>query len=285
MAGWLGKPVEKYDYGTTGGSWTRQPALIVIHSTEGTGWTNYQNGSVAPHFTIEPKSGEIHQHVSLAYAARALAHPSGTPETNRAGAIQIETIGTCDPNNKGKGSWNYLPDMDSQQCANIAALLQMIHGAIPAIPLTRSVEFEPYPDPGYGDGHPRMSNSTWSSYKGVCGHQHVPSNSHGDPGDIPIDEILNGTSNGGDFDMMGVVQVDKEAPEFLYTGTLLVWIQNTDQRSRLLGEYKKQTGRDIIYTTISAKDPIEAGYYGFLPFNAPAPGGWDWSKHRKTYTA
>jgi hypothetical protein len=189
MASWLGPPVEKYDYGTNGGSWTRQPAVIVIHSTEGKGWTNYNNGSVAPHFTIEPKSGEIHQHISLAHAARALAHPSGTPETNRAGAVQIEVIGTCDPANKGKSGWNYLPDMSDAQCANLNALLVMIEKAC-GIALTAAAEFEAYPEPGYGSGYPRLSDSAWSKVKGVVGHQHVPSNTHGDPGNIPIERIL-----------------------------------------------------------------------------------------------
>ena len=190
MASWLGPPVEKYDYGTNGGSWTRQPALICIHSTEGTGWTNYQDGSVAPHFTIEPKTGEIHQHISMGHAARALAHPSGTPETNRAGVIQIEVIGTCDPSHKGESKWNYLPAMSDAQADNIGKLLDMIVKAIPAIPLTTPAKFEPYPEPSYGSNYPRMSTSTFAKAVGVIGHQHVPSNSHGDPGDIPITKIL-----------------------------------------------------------------------------------------------
>ena len=198
MATWLGPPVEKYDYGTNGGSWTRQPALICLHSTEGTGWTNYNGGSVAPHFTIEPKSGEIHQHISMSHAARALAHPSGTPETNRAGVIQIEIIGTCDPSHRGQSSWNFLPDMSDAQAANIGKLVDMIRKAIPAIPLKVAAEFEPYPEPSYGSGHPRMSTSAFAKAVGVLGHQHVPSNSHGDPGNIPIDKIL-GASGGEDM--------------------------------------------------------------------------------------
>jgi hypothetical protein len=190
MASWLGPPVEKYDYGTNGGSWTRQPALICIHSTEGTGWTNYQDGAVAPHFTIEPKTGEVHQHISMGHAARALAHPSGTPETNRAGVIQIEVIGTCDPVHKGDSRWNYLPSMSDAQAEHIRDLLDRIVDAIPKIPLTTPAKFEPYPEPSYGSNYPRMSTSTFAKAVGVIGHQHVPSNSHGDPGDIPISKIL-----------------------------------------------------------------------------------------------
>jgi len=286
MATWLPAPVEKYDYGTTGGSWTRQPAVIVLHSTEGTGWTNYNGGSVAPHFTIEPKSGEIHQHVSLAYAARALAHPSGTPETNRAGAVQIEIIGTCDPARRGQSGWNFLPDMSDSQCEHIRALLDMISSAC-GIKLVESANFEPYPEPSYGGGYPRLSDSAWASVKGIVGHQHVPDNSHGDPGNIPIERILSGSTNDeGDFEMMGYVKTDDKSAQFLYTGTELVWLQDSDHRSRMLGEYKKQTGKDMLLTTISSRPPIERGLYGWLSDAAPDPtsagveSGWDFSAHR-----
>jgi len=287
VATWLGPPVEKYDYGTTGGSWTRQPAVIVLHTTEGTGWTNYNGGSVAPHFTIQPKTGEIHQHISLAYAARALAHPSGTPETNRAGAVQIEIIGSCDPARRGDSGWFYVPDMTDEQCAHIKALLDMIHDAT-GIGLVEAASFEPYPEPSYGDGYPRLSNSQWSSVRGIVGHQHVPSNSHGDPGNIPLDRILKTANESeGDFEMMGYVKTSDKSAQFVYTGAALVWLQDADHRSRLLGEYKKQTGKDMILTTIGADgSPIERGLYGWLSDAAPDPtsagveSGWDFSAHR-----
>lgn len=45
----------------------------------------------------------------------------------------------------------------------------------------------------YGTGAAqRLSGSAWQTYRGVCGHMHVPENSHGDPGNIPIGSILEG---------------------------------------------------------------------------------------------
>jgi hypothetical protein len=206
-ATWL-DGVKRQDFGTNGGSWTRQPALIVLHSTETGrhGWPGYSDGSSCPHFTIDPETGEARQHVSLAYAARALKHPSGTPETNRAGAVQIEIIGTCDPSRKGSSSWLYLPNASSAQLANIRALLDKINAAT-GIGLATSVDFEPYPSPGYGSGPPRLSSSAWSSYKGVLGHQHVPSNDHGDPGNLDVAALLGGSSSGGSDDMPNYVHV------------------------------------------------------------------------------
>lgn len=86
-----------------------------------------------------------------------------------------------------------------------------------------------------------------------------------------------------DFEMMGWVKSKDSSAQFVYTGTQLVWLQDEDQRSRMLGEYKKQTGKDMILTEIGAKTAIQDGKYGWLPFNAPAPSGWDFSKHRKDY--
>jgi surface antigen len=95
--------------------------------------------------------------------------------------------------------------------------------------------------------------------------------------------------SGEDFEMMGRVMVTGKAAEFLYTGVSLIWIQNTDHRSRVMGEYKKQTGKDMITTEISSQTPIQDGFYGWLAINAMAPAKvsdkevWDFSKHRKQY--
>src|SRR5215471_9696728 len=114
MADWLSN-CTKQDWGTNGGSWTRQPAIICIHSTEGNSFPGYNSGQSAPHFTIDVRTNEKRQHVSMGLAARALANPSGGVETNRAGVIQIEVIGTCDPSKKNNSGWLYLPTMNSQQ--------------------------------------------------------------------------------------------------------------------------------------------------------------------------
>ena len=39
----------------------------------------------------------------------------------------------------------------------------------------------PYPE-SYGKGGQRFSFDRWRAFKGWCGHQHVPENTHGDPG-------------------------------------------------------------------------------------------------------
>jgi hypothetical protein len=93
----------------------------------------------------------------------------------------------------------------------------------------------------------------------------------------------------GDFEMMGLVKSGDRSAQFMYTGVSLIWVEDNDHLSRIKGEYKKQTGKDIILTT-TGWVPIEEGCYGYLAPNAPDPTtagvepGWDFSKHRKLYT-
>ena len=192
MSEWLAG-CTRQDFGTSGGSWTRQPAIIVVHSTEGTSFPGYDGGSSAPHFTINVATGERRQHISMGEAARALMNASGGVETNRGGAIQIETIGTCDPSHDGDAGWLYLPKMSAAQAANLGRLMRDIADDR-GIPWQCSVTFKPYPA-SYGDNGVRLSGSAWNSYRGVLGHQHVPENDHGDPGNIDIAAIM------GDDDM------------------------------------------------------------------------------------
>lgn len=188
MREWL-PGVKRQDFKRDGGSWTRQPATICLHSTEGSGWPGYQNGGNTPHFTIAPKTGEIRQHVPLTRAGRALVHPKGTPETNRHGTIQIEIIGSCDRAWTNRHGLHFLPDMTTAQMERVAGLVGAIARET-GVPLVEAAVFRPYPKPGYGSGAPRLAWDQWKSARGVLGHQHVPGNDHGDPGDIPIRQIL-----------------------------------------------------------------------------------------------
>lgn len=220
MSAWL-PGCHRQDFGTSGGSWARQPAMIVLHSTEGTSWPGYDSGQSAPHFTIDPETGERRQHIAMTEAARALANSSGGVETNRAGCIQIEIIGTCDPSHEGEAGWTFLPDAD---LSHVAALVADI-ARDQEIPLTSSVEFIGYPA-SYGTGNGvRLSSSAWGSYRGVCGHQHVPENDHGDPGDIDIAAILGGDMPLTDDDVRAIWAMPTTLNDGTQTsmGELLRW--------------------------------------------------------------
>jgi hypothetical protein len=168
-------------------AWKRDPAIIVLHSTEGAGYPSaatYRQGRSAPHLTVDPRGRTARQHYPLSEAAWALVAPSGV-STNTGGAVQVEIIGTCDPRNAKLPSVLTFDDGDLQY---LASILRAIHYAT-GIPLTSAVSWLAYPA-SYGASGARLSADAWRAYRGVLGHQHVPGNSHGDPGTLNVSRLL-----------------------------------------------------------------------------------------------
>jgi hypothetical protein len=192
MADWYPNASRSQTYSTSDGrKYTSGYAKKgCLHTTEGTSWPGYDGGSMAPHFTIQPLTGDVRQHYPISYPSKALYQPS-SPPTNKGGAIQIEIIGTCDPSKKGKSNWNFIPGQTSEQLKGLAELMRWIEANV-GVSRNSSVTFRAYPS-SYGAPTGRLSSSNWKTYNGWCGHQHVPSNNHGDPGNINIASLLGST--------------------------------------------------------------------------------------------
>ena len=158
---------------------------LVLHTTEGTGWPAYSGGSKAPHLTCMPDAANRRlvwrQHFRLDRSSRALRHTQST-DTNNDHAIQIEMIGTCISSHVGM-YWPEAPDWALQGIADFAAFLHAEWG----LKLQSHVTWRSAT--ASGDWQ-RLSNSTWNSYLGILGHEHVPQNTHRDPGAFPIDRLL-----------------------------------------------------------------------------------------------
>jgi hypothetical protein len=157
---------------------TGKPKLV-WHSTEGTtiesAVNEYRLKRSAPHFTIDPGRDRIVQHISIHKAARALKHPPGIPETNKARAVQVEIVG-------------FAKDMAGLSKAELESLTRLArwierHADVPS---TTTVAFK-------ANGVPnRLQGLAWVNYTGHCGHMHVPGNDHHDPGALAIGKILEG---------------------------------------------------------------------------------------------
>lgn len=162
---------------------------LVVHTTEGNSYPNY-NGN-QPNLTINPWNKTFRQHLPLTIGGRALK--VGSVSTNSMGCIQVEIIGTCD---RGAASRGVKPvwEMGEDELEYIAMVFKAISRAT-EIPLTTGVTWVSYPA-SYGDTRIRLSAGQWIAYEGVLGHQHVPGNSHGDPGILNIGRILY-LANGG----------------------------------------------------------------------------------------
>lgn len=177
--------------------------VVTLHTTEGTDWPDYLGGQTAPNYTGLPPLGDARgkwrAHFPDEKSSRALRNEAGGVNTNTLNTVQLELIGSCDPKNRVRwgGSsrtrvagrdYVYWPEADLRQhrwLARILADFHIRHG----LRLRTGVEFKPYPA-SYGANGVRLSFAGWSNYTGVLGHQHVPENSHGDPGNIDIKTIL-----------------------------------------------------------------------------------------------
>lgn len=189
----VNRTAQRYSGGTT----TRSPRMVLLHTTEGVGWPSYNGGAYAPHATIKPIPGkgiEVREHIPFSQSAKALANKSGGVETNRAGVLQFELMGTSDESFHERHGWYYWPRADDAVMKALAQYLKPIMSKY-GIPVRCTVTFKDYNrgrvPSSYGRSNGvRMSFSQWNSYKGICGHQHCPENDHGDPGNFKINTLL-----------------------------------------------------------------------------------------------
>jgi hypothetical protein len=167
------------------GPFVKAAPKIVWHTTEGKSLPTY-SGS-APHFTFNPRTGQLWQHIALDRAAKSLEHPSGTVETNHAHAIQVELIGFAEDTPK----WS---KADYARIAKLARWIEL-HAAVPS---QCSVTFTTTPK--------RLSPAAWLAYVGHLGHQHVPAQilNHWDPGAFRIDLVLAPVSVSADTRKRGI---------------------------------------------------------------------------------
>ncbi|MFD7093405.1 hypothetical protein [Streptomyces xanthophaeus] len=174
----------------------------VTHTTEGTSLPSYDGGANAPNSTLLPdipnKRIKVYAHFPADMSARALVDdPKTAVRTNRNNCHQVELVGSCDP--ARRVSWGklragidyiYWPDAPDWLLRAYAQYLRWLHTEH-GVPLVSTVRpWMPYPS-SYGNSKARMTLSEWHSFKGHCGHMHVPDgNSHGDPGNTRMDLVL-----------------------------------------------------------------------------------------------
>ena len=183
--------------------------VAVLHTTEGIGLTDYNGGSMAPNLTaiadFKNKRLRWYQHFDIDRSSRALRNLRGGVETNTLNVVQVEFEGTCDYSKRERWGdrvagrdyiyWGDPPDWALRDAAHFLRWLHAEHN----VPLTGPSMWLTYgPDPrrpgitpaSYGASPARMSFAAWNSFKGICGHQHVPENDHGDPGALPFTKLI-----------------------------------------------------------------------------------------------
>lgn len=176
----------------------------VLHTTEGPNWPGYRGGATGPHLTVKPliakKDIAFRQHFPANKSARALENQPGGVETNTLGDFQIELIGTCDSRHKntwpGVGTagvdYIYWPEAPDWLLEKLAPVFVWLHTEWPKFQIKDGAPrgWVMYPD-SYGvKAKQRLTFAEWRDCYGIVGHQHVPENSHGDPGNFPIAKLI-----------------------------------------------------------------------------------------------
>ena len=218
-------------YQNTYGGDSMESNVIVWHSTEGTALPDYSGGALAPNLTALPdfaaRKLSWFQHFDFDTSSRALRNLAGGVQTNTLNVAQVEIVGTCDPTTHAKWAQAgrthlYMPELPDWVIRDLAAFAKWAN-ANHGVPLTSSVTFKAYPG-SYGANGVRMSGTAWTAFNGHCGHQHVPENDHGDPGNFPMAAILNaaktGTTPPQEDDMPTAAEVAKAV--LTYDGVILV---------------------------------------------------------------
>lgn len=246
------------------------PNVVVVHTTEGTGYPSYGGGASAPHYTAMPdfKNKRLiwRAHFPDERSARALRNLSGGVETNTLNCVQVELIGTCDlATHRRWGSaphiyWPEAPDWALRDLGAFLADQHRRHGTKLQAP-----EFLAYPA-SYGASRVRMTGSQWRGFYGVCGHQHVPENTHGDPGNIPMGKALAYAKG-----VQPQAQPVRKARQVTFQHSSMQWSDNPAQKKADAAAVFR-TGAGIItfteLSTVNNRDGLaavvaEAGEHGY----------------------
>jgi hypothetical protein len=155
------------------------PWRVVLHSTEGPtvagALATYKRTGDYPHLTV---GDTIEQSCSFLTAATALQNLSGGVETNRLPCIQIEIVGFAAE----------FPGMSVATRINLIQVMRDLQEAFNILP--EAPAFKAYPSSYGANNGVRFSADQWRNFGGWCGHQHVPENLHGDPGNLDIQSLI-----------------------------------------------------------------------------------------------
>jgi hypothetical protein len=212
---------------------------LVQHTTEGSGWSSYQGGAVAPTWTAKPRQSggrwvlDWRQHYPASMSARALRHPVGGVATNTLRCAQVELVGTCVRGGPGV----YWPDPPAELLEDVGGFLAWLHVEW-GLELDAAPLWVP-PSPWAGDRQ-RFTVQQWKDFAGICGHEHVPGQDHRDPGAFPITRTLT----------FARAALPPPAPTLL--GDLMP--ATADERAALIADITRSVAEAV--TGIGARNPV-----------------------------
>lgn len=215
---------------------TRYPPRGVLHTTETPGLPSYESPSAPPTFTVMP-SGFAYQHMPVDVASGALRNVHGghpdrqydtgiDPDVTGRLNIQIEVVGYS-----RSSVW---PDAQVTTIAKIMGWLEQEWH----LPAEFKAPFGGGEQYGYLNPY-ELTLNQWLHLYGWVGHQHVPENTHWDPGKylpVKVEEKLK------ELREMGLL---RDIGERVGVDTIFAKVWN---RLRGWKVYSKHTDPDVAFT-------------------------------------
>jgi hypothetical protein len=152
--------------------------VLVLHSTEGStlagAVATLRRNRSESNWVADPETGEVVTLTDSERGDRSLRNlPGGVETNNRPGVWQLEIVAFATD----------VPHMPEYWFRRLGAIVSSLCEA-KGIPKVFPCPFVAYPA-SYGlKAAQRLSGAQWLAVAGIVGHQHVPENAHGDPGDI-----------------------------------------------------------------------------------------------------
>lgn len=179
--------IHKLD-GSGSGRWSGRGAWkLVIHTTESRGLPDYQSGALAPHLTYWPARRTFTQHVRFSRPAESvLAHDDDQ-------ILQLEIVAFSDERLAAR-----YPDavpvsaLTADHLADVAGFVRWVQRSLPIrtrYPARLATSYAAANAAGF-----RFSVTEFLAYDGLLGHQHVPGNTHWDPGAFRWDLLVRAIS-------------------------------------------------------------------------------------------
>lgn len=258
MAVWLpGWPRDESILGAGGGSYTSGPGKFLWHTTEGS-WDGsmsvFRSRLTAPHVMVDPKARRRVQFIPLDRSAYALRNEAGGVETNREQVLQVEVVWWA-------ARAHELTDGDLEWLGR-EVLAPMVAAAPFPIAVDRFPTFYG-PDAGFTlatpDARQRMPAGVWDSFSGQVGHQHVPENSHWDPGALNVAKIT-AAAQGDEVTADDIREINKGTAMIVGAATARVIEQNRQQTAVLRRAVWRAQGKTVEQVAaLEAEDPIPGG--------------------------
>lgn len=174
------------------------PITLVLHTTQGGTAAGAQS-------TLENNNDRSHDILAVAENgwvipllphnefARSLVHIPGQEETNnRGGVIQVEMVGFA--NRATAEYYGYtrsefiIPEWGDKELGYLADYIISVHQN-DGLKIIFPKPFLPYAESYGSNNGVRLSLDEWLVVEGIIGHEHVPENEHGDPGEINVKRL------------------------------------------------------------------------------------------------